>query len=103
MKSTLSLFSRFLGISAAALLLAGCAEMQQMQGGGSGSGGSGYSSGSSASVSSSDVASGHAGDTLDACLSRIPSNSTDGQRLVATTTCNRDEAARQPIVAVPGN
>lgn len=99
MKNTLSLFSRFLGISAAALLLASCAEMQHMEDGS----GSGYSSGSSASVSSADVASGHAGDSLDACLSRIPGNSTDGQRLLATTTCNRDEAARQSIEVVPGN
>ena len=98
MKKSLSLISRFLGISAAALLLGGCAEMQHMEGGGS----SGYGS-SPATVSSADVAAGHAGDSLDACLSRIPSNSTDGQRLVAKTTCQRDEAARASIQAVPGS
>lgn len=102
MKTTLFLFRSFLGISAAALLMFGCAEMQ-MEGGGSGSGGSGYSSAPSAPVSSSDVASGHYGDTLEACLSRIPSDSTDAQRMLATTTCQRDEAARKSIEAVPGN
>ncbi len=102
MKNTRSLLLSFLGISAATLLMFGCAEMQ-MQGGGSGSGGSGSSSTSSAAVSSADVASGHFGDSLDACLSRIPSDATDGQRMVAKTTCQRDEAARQPIEVVPGN
>lgn len=98
MKNTLSLCSRFLRISAAALLMFGCAEMQ-MEGGSSGS--SGY--GSTSSASSSDVASGTYGDSLEACMGRIPSNATDGQRLIATGTCQRDEDARQPIMAVPGN
>lgn len=98
MKNTLSLCSRFLGISAAALLMFGCAEMQ-MEGGSSGS--SGY--GSTSSASSSDVASGTYGDSLEACMGRIPSNATDGQRMFATGTCQRDEDARQPIMAVPGN
>ncbi len=102
MKTTLFLFRSFLGISAATLLMFGCAEMQ-MEGGGSGSSGSGYSTATPAPVSSSDVASGHYGDTLDACLSRIPGSATDGQRMVAEGTCQRDEAARQSIDAVPGN
>ena len=95
MKNTLSLFSRFLGISAAALLMFGCAEMQ-MEGGSSGSG-------SASSASSSDVASGTYGDSLEACLGRIPGNATDGQRMFAKGTCQRDEDARQSIMAVPGN
>lgn len=102
MKTTLSLFRSFLGISAAALLMVGCAEMQ-MEGGGSGSSGSGYSTATPAPVSSADVASGHYGDDLNACLSRIPSSSTDAQRMLATSTCQRDEAARKSIDAVPGN
>jgi hypothetical protein len=97
MKNTLSLFRSFLGISAAALLMFGCAEMQ-MEGGSSGSSGYGGSS-----ASSSDVASGTYGDSLEACMGRIPSNATDGQRMFATGTCQRDEDARQPIMAVPGN
>jgi hypothetical protein len=36
-------------------------------------------------------------------LGRIPSNATDGQRMFATGTCQRDENDRQPIMAVPGN
>jgi len=98
MKNTRSLLLSFLGISAATFLMFGCAEME-MQGGGSG----GSGSASSGAVSSADVASGHYGDSLDACLSRIPSNATDGQRMVAKSTCQRDEAARQPIEIVPGN
>ena len=98
MKNTLSLCSRFLGLSAAALLMFGCAEMQ-MEGGSSGSSGYGYVS----SASSSDVASGTYGDSLEACMGRIPSGSTDAQRMLATGTCQRDENARQPIMAVPGN
>ena len=100
MKNTRSLLSCFLGISAVALLMFGCAEMQ-MEGGSSGSSSSGY--GSTSSAASPDVASGTYGDSLDACLGRIPSNATDGQRMVAKTTCQRDEAARQPIEVVPGN
>ena len=102
MKNRLFLFRSFLGISSAALLMFGCAEMQ-MGGGSSGSGGAGLGSASSAPVSSSDVASGHYGDTLEACLGRIPSNATDSQRMLAEGTCKRDEAARQSIKAVPGN
>ena len=100
MKNTRSLLSCFLGISAAAFLMFGCAEMP-MEGGSSGSSSGG--SGSTSSVASPDVASGTYGDSLDACLGRIPSNATDGQRMIATGTCQRDENARQPIMAVPGN
>ena len=100
MKIRLSLVRMFLGISAAALLLAGCAEMQS---GGGSSESYGSSPSSSAPVSSPDVASGHYGDSLKACLARIPDNSTDSQRMLAEATCKRDEAARQSIEAVPGN
>ncbi len=101
MKKTISLFRSFLGISAAALLMFGCAEMP-MEGGGTASGGY-ESSAESASAAPSDVASGAYGDTLEACLARIPSNSTDSQRMLAELTCQRDEEARQAIKAVPGN
>ena len=102
MKTTFRLFRSFLGISAAAMLMFGCAELQT-DGGGSPSMGSGSSGASSAPVSSSDVASGHYGDTLEACLARIPSGSTDSQRMLAELTCQRDEDARKSINAVPGN
>ncbi|MDT7043799.1 hypothetical protein [Candidatus Nitronereus thalassa] len=102
MKTTFRLFRSFLGISAAAILMFGCAELQT-NGGGSGSSMGGSSAGSSTPVSSTDVASGHYGDTLEACLGRIPSGSTDSQRMLAELTCKRDEAARKSINAVPGN
>ena len=90
----------FLGISAAALLMTGCAEMQ---GSSPNSGGLGAGSSSSGPVSSANVASGHYGDTLETCRGRIPSNSTDSQRMLATVSCQRDEENRQSIKAVPGN
>lgn len=48
------------------------------------------------------VSTGMQGDTLEACLSRIPSNSSEGQRMLATLTCERDAKARTPIDAIPG-
>ena len=87
----------FLGISAAILVMAGCAEMQPNPGG------LGASSSSSAPVSSANVASGHYGDTLETCLDRIPNDSTDSQRMLANVSCQRDEENRQSIKAVPGN
>ena len=49
-----------------------------------------------------DVAAGTQGDSLEACLGRIPSSATAGQRQLAELSCQRDERARQPIKAVPG-
>ena len=100
MKITDFFVRSFLGISASALLMAGCAEMQ---GSSPSAGGPGASSSSSTPVSSANVASGHYGDTLATCLGRIPSNSTDSQRMLAEVTCQRDEGTRQSIEAVPGN
>jgi hypothetical protein len=102
MKITLSLFRSFLGISAAAMLMFGCAEMQT-EGGSSGNGGTVSSSAPASTVNSANVASGHFGDSLKACLSRIPSGSSDSQRMLAELTCQRDEDARKSINAVPGN
>ena len=96
MKMTDFFVRSFLGISASALLIAGCAEMQ-------GSSSSIGAPSSSTPVSSANVASGHYGDTLETCRGRIPSNSTDSQRMLAEVTCQRDEGARQSIEAVPGN
>lgn len=48
------------------------------------------------------VSTGVQGDTLEACISRIPSNSSDSQRMLATLSCERDANARSPIDAVPG-
>jgi hypothetical protein len=40
-------------------------------------------------------------DTLNACLARIPKDSTTGQRLIAEDSCHRDEMDRKIIQAVP--
>ena len=100
MKITDFFVRSFLGISASALLMAGCAEMQ---GSSPSAGGPGASSSSSTPVSSANVASGHYGDTLETCLGRIPSDSSDSQRMLAKLSCQRDEENRQSIKAVPGN
>lgn len=98
MKITDFFVRSFLGISASALLMAGCAEMQ-----GSSADGPGASPSSSTPVSSANVASGHYGDTLETCLGRIPSSSSDSQHMLAELSCQRDEENRQSIKAVPGN
>lgn len=56
------------------------------------------------SVSTRDVgnvAAGAVEDTLKACLSRIPTDASTGQRLIAETSCQRDEMDRKVIQAVP--
>ena len=101
MNTRLSLLIRLLGICAAISLMFGCAEMQN---GSSGtSGGSGSYADSGGGVANTNAASGTQGDTLEACLARIPSDSTDSQRMFAELTCQRDEKARHPIKVVPGN
>lgn len=49
----------------------------------------------------SDSASGAAEDTLNACITRIPKDASIGQRMIAVESCQRDEADRKPIQAVP--
>lgn len=59
---------------------------------------------SAASVSARDaghVAAGAVEDTLKACLSRIPKDASTGQRMIAETSCYRDETDRKVIQAVP--
>jgi len=82
----------------------GCAEMN---GGSTAGGGSTAPSASSAGTTAvitgpNRVSQGTQGDSLDACLSRIPSDATAGQRLIAERTCQRDADNRSPILAVPG-
>lgn len=100
MKITAFFVRSLLSISVATLLTTGCAEMQRSS---PSSGGLGANSSSSTPVSSANVASGHYGDTLETCIRRIPSVSTDSQRMLAKLSCQRDEEARQSIKAVPGN
>ena len=48
------------------------------------------------------AASGTQGDSLQACLSRIPQDASAGQRLIAQRSCERDQADRKEIDIVPG-
>ncbi len=48
------------------------------------------------------IAPGAVEDTLKACLARIPQNASIGQRMLAETSCERDEMDRKSIPAVPG-
>lgn len=84
----------------AAVWIAGCATQENMPAGS----GAQSSSGESRSVTASPAnpASGTQGDSLQACMSRIPGGATAGQRMMAEQSCQRDETARKSILAVPG-
>jgi hypothetical protein len=92
-------------ISLATLAMAmGCAEMN---GGSTAGKGSTTPAGSSAGTSAvtsgpSRVSQGTQGDSLEACLARIPSDASAGQRMFAERTCQRDAENRTSIDAVPG-
>jgi len=80
----------------------GCTEAQMRDAGVKSSGISTSSASSRANAPVVDVASGTQGDSLAACLGRIPDNATAGQRQLAEMSCQRDERSRQPIASVPG-
>lgn len=42
-------------------------------------------------------AEGHAGDTLEACLARIPKDASAGQRMIAEDSCRKADAARKAV------
>ena len=48
------------------------------------------------------AASGTQGDTLQACMARIPRDASAGLRMIAEQSCERDEANRKAILSVPG-
>lgn len=50
--------------------------------------------GNAATKSNDRVASGTQGDTLDACMARIPKDASAGQRMLAEQSCQRDQANR---------
>ena len=52
-------------------------------------------------ASADNVSQGTQGDSLKACLLRIPCDASAGQRQIATLTCERDEKGRVSIDAVP--
>jgi len=93
------------GIMTLTLMLSGCAQLGIESGKG---GGSVYSSspseGSAAPLATgpNQISAGLQGDTMEACLARIPKNSTAGQRMLAEKSCERDRNYRHPIEQVPG-
>ena len=82
----------------------GCAEMNGGATSGKGSTAPAGSSGGASAVTSGPtrVSQGTQGDSLEACLARIPSDASAGQRMVAERTCQRDAENRTSIDAVPG-
>ena len=50
--------------------------------------------GTAATKSGDRVSSGTQGDTLDACMARIPKDASAGQRMLAEESCKRDQANR---------
>ena len=51
--------------------------------------------GTAASKSNDRAASGTQGDTLDACMARIPKDASAGQKMLAEESCRRDQANRK--------
>lgn len=89
MQKSLTQIIRAFSVFAIAIMIFGCAEMQSR-------------SSMPGPVGDQNVASGTQGDTLEACLGRIPSNSSDSQQMFAKLSCQRDDKTRQSIEAVPG-
>jgi hypothetical protein len=63
--------------------------------GGSSDGNSGSSSGAAPATGLGRIAVGAVEDTLQACMARIPSDATGGQRMLAERSCQRDQADRK--------
>ncbi len=82
-----------LPLIAAALFLASCASSQP--------GGSPTQAASAVSATEQPAA-GTFGDSLKACMDRIPKGASAGQQMFAEESCRRDAAARASIDAVPG-
>ena len=87
-----------------ATMTMGCAEMNggSMAGGGSSTPSASSAGTTAVTTGANRVSQGTQGDSLDACLSRIPSDASAGQRMVAELTCQRDAKNRNAIDAVPG-
>ncbi|HLZ33862.1 MAG TPA: hypothetical protein VKP13_07585 [Nitrospira sp.] len=51
--------------------------------------------GTATAKSNNRVSSGSEGDTLDACMARIPKDATAGQQMLAEESCKRDQANRR--------
>lgn len=80
------------------MLSVGCAETSSQEVGQS----SGETTTPVATAGRSGMAAGAVGDTLQACLARIPADASAGQRMIAEQSCGRDQGDRKLIQAVPG-
>ena len=100
MKSLAKIFL-FASFSLATLTL-GCAEMETSKTGGTGTPSPTTSATTPVNTGPNRVSQGTQGDTLDACLARIPKDASESQRMLATLTCERDAKTRSSIDAVPG-
>ena len=89
---------------ALATLTMGCAEMKSGPSAGTGgtAGKSMKGSVTAENTGPTRVSQGTQGDSLQACLSRIPKDASAGQRQLATMTCERDAQSRKAIDVVPG-
>lgn len=74
------------------LLIGGCASEGTTGSGGTGPAASGATFGTTKNIDR--VAAGAVEDSLDACLARIPTNASAGQRMLAEESCRRDQTAR---------
>ncbi len=80
----------------------GCAQMNGGSTSGAGSSTPSSVSSSTETTGPNRVSQGTQGDSHSACLARIPSDATAGQRMLAEGTCQRDMKNRASIDAVPG-
>ncbi len=87
-----------------ATMTMGCAQMNGGSVAGGESASPSASSGETSAVTTgpSRVSQGTQGDSLDACISRIPNDASAGQQMIAERTCQRDAENRSSILAVPG-
>ena len=86
--------------TALALLTAACATYDSGSPGSSTAPAAAIMSGSPAAQTN--ATSGTEGDTLQDCMARIPQDASAGLRMIAEQSCERDEANRKAIQAVPG-
>ena len=77
----------------ALLFTAACATDGGM--GDASTGSSGSSNAAAPATGRARIAAGAVEDSLKACMARIPSNATAGQRMLAERSCERDQAERK--------
>lgn len=87
-----------MAVLAAAFLASACATQDETPI----SSGASMGGGTSASAPQGRPASGTSGDSLQACMSRIPADASAGQRMMAEQSCQRDQESRKGILSAPG-